>query len=474
MRSAWVPPLFAVLLTAGLAGRGPTAEPPPGEASSAAKVLELEFRGPAPVETPAAGKGAGAEQSSGKSSDNASDPAAPPKTPLTYDLPGGVKFTPLGRLEADAVGVTQSPLNKATVGDLLNTTGFRRARIGARLQLADNVEWMSEFDFSNSQFRITNVYLGLNHLPVFGEIRVGQFREPFSLEAQTSSNYITFMERGEENSLVPGREWGVAIFAPAPDRQGLLAIGAFRSGSNTAGTDSSDQNDIAYTVRGTRLFCYNDAEDRFRLVHVGGAYSFRTPPGDSVTFSFQKGILEVGDSPLDPMLVSPVIPADQEHVFGVELAVVRGPLSLQGEWIATYVHQIGGGPVFYHGGYLYASWFLTGEHRGYDLKKGAFDEIHVHRPFGVSGDWRHRSIHGIGAFEFAVRYSYLDLDDPNAPPTAAGTRPGGTVGQLTCGLNWYLNDRTRLMANFSPTTLFNPNTGTSSGESFGIRFAAFW
>ena len=40
-------------------------------------------------------------------------------------------------------------------------------------------------------------------------------------------------------------------------------------------------------------------------------------------------------------------------------------LSFQAEWNAAYISQIGGSPVYLDGMYVYASYFLTGEHREY-------------------------------------------------------------------------------------------------------------
>ncbi len=387
---------------------------------------------------------------------------------LTQELPGGIKLTPQGRIEADALWITQSALNKAAVGDLQNTTGFRRARFGARIEIADNVEWMSEFDFGNGTFRVTDVYLGLVRLPVVGEFRVGQFREPFGLEAQTTSNAITFLERGQNIALVPGREFGIGLFKATPDRLGTLAAGAFRSGSDSSGRDSSDQNDMAYTARATRLFWYDDSDDP-HFLHLGAAYSFQRPPNDTVVLNFQGNILEQGDSPLDPLLVTPVIPANRNHIFGFEAASVWGRFSLQTEWTAMLVPQLAGNSVFYHGAYAQVSFFLTGDHRAYDLRRGAFAPVQVLKPFGVGGERR-----GFGALELTFRYAYLDLSDPDAPLAANGLKPGGRVDELTFGLNWYLNSYSRLMMNYSPTVLVNPNTGTSHASYFGIRFAAFW
>ena len=62
--------------------------------------------------------------------------------------------------------------------------------------------------------------------------------------------------------------------------------------------------------------------------------------------------------------------------------MVLGSLSFQAEWsTATNIDQIGGGPVFVHGMYAFASYFLTGEYRRYVLKDGVFGITRVRAPF---------------------------------------------------------------------------------------------
>ena len=47
---------------------------------------------------------------------------------------------------------------------------------------------------------------------------------------------------------------------------------------------------------------------------------------------------------------------------------------------------------------------------------------------------------GFGAWELALRYSYLNLNDELAD--------GGILSDITAGTNWYVNPNTRVMLNY--------------------------
>ena len=118
----------------------------------------------------------------------------------------------------------------------------------------------------------------------------------------------------------------------------------------------------------------------------------------------------------------------------MELALVWNSISLQSEFMPTWVEGTAGGrDLFFWGAYVQASWFPTGEHRNYDTDKGVFKRVKLKENFSISqGTW--------GALELAARYSHLDLNDN-------GVR-GGIENNVTLGANWYLYSNLRLMLNW--------------------------
>ncbi|MCW5954530.1 MAG: hypothetical protein KIT69_19935, partial [Propionibacteriaceae bacterium] len=87
------------------------------------------------------------------------------------------------------------------------------------------------------------------------------------------------------------------------------------------------------------------------------------------------------------------------------------------------------------GGYVEASYFITGESRTsfYRLDKGHFDRVIPFQNFSIDGThW--------GAWQVAARYSRLDLN--------SHAINGGVLDDLTGGVNWYLNPVTRVTVNY--------------------------
>jgi phosphate-selective porin OprO/OprP len=150
----------------------------------------------------------------------------------------------------------------------------------------------------------------------------------------------------------------------------------------------------------------------------------------------------------------------QTQTFGLEALWVAGPLSVQSEGMAVMVERNNANTAFLHGAYVQVGYFLTGEHRPYDRKAGAIDRV---IPYSNYGHWccNGEHGHGIGAWEIAARYSYIDLDDAGIV--------GGVEHNATLGVNWYLNPYTKLVFNYIRADVDASNGLASRTDIFGLR-----
>jgi phosphate-selective porin OprO and OprP len=395
------------------------------------------------------------------------------KNPLTEMLVLKPTMEIRGRIETEAILAGQSPESKAAIGDLQNGYGFRRVRLGAQGNISDSVSWVSEVELAGGNVRLRDVFVGLDMFPSVRQIRVGHFREPYSLEGMTSTNFISFLERSPQNALSPARNWGVCGFWWPDDERLLFTAGAFRDGTGSNGQSVGDGNNWAYTARLTGLPIYEPKGDIFRLVHVGGAFSQRVPPNGVINFTPRtaSNLLTVEDNPGSPFLPSVDIQTNSSQLYNLQAANVFGPLSFQGEWSAVTVQQRNAGSIFVHGIYVYGSYFLTGEHRGYNRTRGSFDQVEVLRPLIRNRDDPRG---GFGAVELLARFSYTDFTSPNLPLDVNGKPSQSSLYEMTLGANWYLNSFTRVMMNY---TLGMPKTveyNSTFAHTFGLRVALFW
>ena len=383
-------------------------------------------------------------------------------------------FALRGRIQPEAALVNQSDKNKAIIGNAQDASGFRRARLGAEGTVGEHVGWVAEFDFAGGVIAFKDVYLEVGKLPIVRRVRVGHISEPFSLEEATSSNYFPFVERSSIAALDPGRNWGVEIASYSDDERMTLQLGAFRTGtSNNTGDDISSRNEMAYDARITGLPWY-ESEGR-HLMHLGAAFSQRNPQNNLVTINQgpQSNLLPLADNSGSAFIPTINVPAASQQLYNLEWALVLGSLSFQAEWNATNIVQIGGGPVYLHGSYVFASYFLTGENREYLTKDGVFGMTRVRAPFlCLKGD-RYLA-RGPGAWELTARAAYANFASGNIPVAANGLKVGDRETEITIGLNWYLNDYTRLMFNYVHVVLVDPNFGPSCADAFFLQAAVFW
>jgi phosphate-selective porin OprO and OprP len=382
------------------------------------------------------------------------------------------RFQMRGRIEAEATGAIQNGESKEIIGTLQNGFGFRRVRLGAQGNIDDSASWVSEVELAGGSVRLRDVFVGLDSIPGIRQVRIGHFREPFSLEGMTSSHYITFLERSPSNVISPARNWGVGGYWWTDDERVLFTLGAYRDGTGSNGQSTGDGGNWAYTSRLTALPIFAPDKNDDHLVHVGGAFSHRKPSNGIIDFAPRTGsnLLTVEDNPGSPFLPRVRVAADHYQLYNVQAASVAGPLSFQTEWLAAAVEQPGG-PIFIHGVYLFASFFLTGEHRSYNRTRGSFDRIDVINPF--LRDTK-KSARGTGAIELATRFSYFDFRSANLPLDSDGNPVGTQLYEWSNGCNWYLNSNTRVMLDYTLGLPRKIGAQPTVAHIYGIRTAVYW
>jgi phosphate-selective porin OprO/OprP len=370
------------------------------------------------------------------------------------------KFTM--QLQADTYFFSQDEANIEAVGDIQDGSAFRRARVG---WLGDHEQYCYriEFDFAlPGRPSFLDVWAGMKHMPLVGQTRVGHFFEPFCLDRITPNRFLTFMERASvDQAFAPARNLGVACGRTFLDEHVQCAAGVFRANSDNYGDDLGDNGERAVTGRVTAVPYYDEPSHGRYLVHFGAGYSFRDADGGMVRFRAQPEERVGATVPNIPFFVDTgLFPADYYQLFGLDTALVWGPLSIQSEVILTPVESADAGNPMFYGWYAFASYFLTGESRPYKREIGAFDRVIPFENF-FRVDTNDGVQMGSGAWEVAVRYSHLDLDE--------ALINGGVLRELTFGLNWYMTPFLHANFNYNHPFLDSPVNGASNADICAMR-----
>ncbi|MFQ5670720.1 MAG: OprO/OprP family phosphate-selective porin [Acidobacteriota bacterium] len=327
-------------------------------------------------------------------------------------------------------------------------TEFRRARLFLSGVIYGNVEFKAQYDFAGGDAVFKDVYIGLLDVNGLDHLRFGHQKEPFSIEALTSSKYITFMERALPDVFAPERNTGVRVQSAILDGRVTWSAGLFTEADDFGNNDDLDGGPNL-TGRVTWLPLYQDGGRR--LVHVGLSVTQK-----GVT----DGVLQFAQRPEAHLAArfadTGSFPADTAFIYTTEVAWVRERLSLQGEFTQVDVDSRTANDPSFSGFYAQASFFLTrGDHRAYNTSVGAFDRVTPRKNYGSGGG---------GALELAARYSMIDLTDE--------VISGGELDDFTLGMNWYLNPSTRFSANYvrSELTERDPSLDNDEFQAFMVRF----
>jgi len=302
-----------------------------------------------------------------------------------------------------------------------NGTEVRRARLGLKPIWGD---WVAQFDidFAGNQVDVKDMWIGYRGFKNM-QITLGNHKSQYSVEEVTSSRFITFMERGLPNAFAPDRRLGLSVATWGRNWRAFAGIFGEEAGS----VDETGANEaLNYNLRLNYLPLFTDSG----FVHLGGSF------GHSVPFANDGGRVRFRARPEthvadNRFLNTGRFDAVSWNLYGLELAASTGPLLLQGEYMATRVKRPDGDPAAkFSGYYAFASWMITGEKRPYNIEEG--------EPAGRI----YPKNKSLGAFEIAVRFSSLDLNDSNAGIM------GGRGNNVTLGVNWHPYPNLRFLVNY--------------------------
>ena len=192
-----------------------------------------------------------------------------------------------GRIQADAATFSQDAANRDQLGNIPNGNDFRRVRLGMQGAGHDQFFYRLEVDFVQRDEvtkepppRLTDAYFEVRDLPWIGTLRVGQYREPYSVERLTSANDLTFLERGLPQAFHTSRNVGVMLYDHSRNDKWYWWNGIFDVRATNHGEFYSDAPRLAYVAAPTG--CRGTTSRRADVIWLPSASAIRsatTPAG---------------------------------------------------------------------------------------------------------------------------------------------------------------------------------------------------
>ena len=325
-----------------------------------------------------------------------------------------------------------------------NGAELRRARVALGGKVFKYWKYKLGLRFASGDQHINDAYLqwtGFDNMT----ITAGRHKPPFSLQQQTSSKYISFMERSLVDEFAPGRAWGLS--AQYAHDFWRARVGFF-TGNKNDGDDIDSRSNPDWQI-GARINIIPPIGDE-QLVHFGGSINYRKlQASDRVRFRSRPESHVTDNRTVNTGRFA----AENVLRYGFEAAFMYGPFAAVGEYMGAMVNieedndDMTDDPNF-SGYYVQAMYLLNGK-RKYSRSSAKFGGV---TPTAGINEGGH------GAIEFAARYSTLDLTDEHIE--------GGEQRNVSLGLNWYPAKTIAFKLDY--TQVLEVDGGTFDGNEPGI------
>ncbi len=353
--------------------------------------------------------------------------------------------------------------NTSHIGNGMN---IRRSRFAVKAQLDKN--WYGEIDtdWTSGTPELKDAILAFTGVEGL-EIKAGNFKENFSIQRNTTSRYLMFMERPMVTALAPSRHLG--INARYAHDWLWLSAGVF-------GPELKSSEEMTFMEDGNKDYGYNEGlsytgkvvfrplyKSTTSSLHIGGAFSYREPKLSS-TDGYYVGRFSSRNS----TSINRKKYLDTDDVKGLkhELAWTA---ELAGHWkqLRWETAYIARGMVldpekntnsyatetqWAEGWYAQASWLLFGGTQNYDSNGAKYTRTTSEKKWGN--------------LEIAFRYEYCDFNTGklfSRNMSEVGIF-GGSAEAYTVGLNYYPTKNVKFVINWQYNN--NDRYANQKGKSY--------
>ena len=337
----------------------------------------------------------------------------------------------------------------------------RRLTPYLRGRLARHFEFYLNPDFAGGTLTVQDAYVDTVFAPAF-RVRAGKAKTPFGFERLHPAANMLFMERGFPTALAPNRDIGVQVLGDLFGGVVGYLAGVMNGVADGASADveTNDGKDLAgrLVVRPFNRAKVRERRARSRFRHRGVARRRSRHPRVA-------GVANA-DASAAVLFVRHRRNASRRRrrCSDPALAAASGTStrpSAGGPNTCTHGHPSGAAtpaPTMDHDAWQVAgSWVLTGE-SATDSSGG----VRPRRNFDFGhGGW--------GAFQIALRYHQLEIDDRAFTLGFAAPGASGSAQAFTAGLRWYLTGNLWYTLNFERTVFDDNPSGPRRAEN-GLAF----
>ena len=360
----------------------------------------------------------------------------------------------VGRVHADYWGFpsTDDGINVIETGDpnlsVQDRIEFRRLRFGVRGDVNDLMEYRIEMEFGGgNDVEFRDAWLGFKELGWLGKVLIGNQKRPYGLDHLNSSRHNVFLERPFiiESFNQDARRFGIASYNTSEDLAWNWRYGVYNQRLiQGTGLYNSDhlQGELAGRLANTAWYDETSGGRGYAHWAVSGTIAF--PDGSGGPFEENEARFRQRPEArtVERWLDTGRIPgADRYELLNVEGVLNFGSFNITGEYQNLFLQRDSGlSEVYLHGGYVQASYFLTGEHLPWNRKSGTIDRVKPFENFFLLNGCDGCTVKGKGAWQIAARYSFADFNNEDVF--------GGVAESVTLGVNWYWNANARMQFNY--------------------------